>query len=381
MMGWNFLKRDLIVREPLLVGMLVLVTIAFSALTHAYSRAYDQHRAALGVDWFERGKAELANHRPGAAVEDFRTALVYAPRNWDFGMHLADALTRAGHSEQAFNYYLALWQNSPSSGAVNLQLARLSAQKGNSAAAESYFNGAIFGEWPEDAPANRRTALLERVSFYLDRGDTDHALSQLMILSDNLPEDPRLHLRVAELYSRVGDDRRALNEYRRATELNPEDARAFGGAGEASFELGEYQTAEEYLDRSLELEPSNPSAKRLLALTRSVVSLNPYQQGITEAERIRRALRVFDIAGNRLASCAAAADAADRPLLEALRQRWEQRKATASQRFLAEHPEEIDTLLNFAADAEKTAASGCQEPGPDDSALLAIAHQREGPRR
>ena len=37
MIGWNFLKRDLIVREPLLVGMLVLVTIAFSALTHAYT--------------------------------------------------------------------------------------------------------------------------------------------------------------------------------------------------------------------------------------------------------------------------------------------------------------------------------------------------------
>jgi Flp pilus assembly protein TadD len=41
-------------------------------------------------------------------VEDFRTALLYDPQNWEFGMQLADALTQAKHTEQALNYYLTL---------------------------------------------------------------------------------------------------------------------------------------------------------------------------------------------------------------------------------------------------------------------------------
>ena len=124
----NFLTRDFRVREPLLVGILVVITIVFSALAHTYSQAYDRRRAALGVQWFERGNEELQNNRPEVAIEDFRTALFYDPQNWNFSMQLANALTVADHTDQALNYYLGLWQCNPSSGPVNLQLARLYAR-------------------------------------------------------------------------------------------------------------------------------------------------------------------------------------------------------------------------------------------------------------
>jgi hypothetical protein len=35
----NLLKRDFIIREPLLVSIHVLITVVFSALTHAYTGA------------------------------------------------------------------------------------------------------------------------------------------------------------------------------------------------------------------------------------------------------------------------------------------------------------------------------------------------------
>jgi tetratricopeptide (TPR) repeat protein len=377
----NLLKSDFIIREPLLVSILVLITILFSALTHSYSHAYDRRRVTLGVEWFERGKQELGNGRPAAAVEDFRTALLYNPRNWDYSMHLADALSQGHHTEQALNYYLGLWQSQPNNGPVNLQLARLSAQKDDVPGAERYFNGAIFGDWAENASANRLTASLEMINFYLERGDSGHAESQLIILSDNLPEDPQLHTRVADLYSRVGDDQRALKQYRQAAQLDPTYLPAVLGAGEAAFRIGDDPAAQTYLSNSLRLDESNAAAKNLLAVIQAVSLLNPYQRGISDSEKAKRALRAFAVAGNRLRSCATGPGSSAAASMEPFLERGKQLKAMANARFLIQHPEEIDTLLDFSASAEKRAQSSCGEPTPDDSALLAIARRRETEER
>ena len=377
----NFLTRDFKIREPLLVSILVLITIVFSALTHSYSQAYDRRRAALGVQWFERGIHELRSNRPVAAVDDFRTALFYDPRNWEFSMHLADALMRSHNTDEALNYYLGLWQSNPTNGSVNLQLARLYAEKGDPISAERYFNGAIFGDWPTDAAANRRAASLDLIKFYLDRGDMGHAESQLIILSDNLPEDPQLHSQVADLYCRVGDDQRALVQYREAMRLDPDYVPAVQGAGEASFRIGEYHAAQIYLARALHLDPNNAAAKKLLPVIQSVFLLDPYEHGIPQSEKISRALRVFDLAGNRLQSCAGSSKPSANSSIGPFFDRWKQLKAAANAHFLYQHPEEIDTLFDFCASAEKLAQSICGESTSDDSALLAIAHQREKENR
>ncbi len=373
----NLLHRDFIIREPLLVGILVLITVLFSALTHSYTQAYDRRRAALGVAWFIRGNQEIKNGRPVAAVQDFRTALFYDPKNSGFEMYLAEALMQAGQADQALNYYLGLWQSDPANGPVNFQLARLYAKKGDNVAAERYFNGAIFGDWRENPEANRRAASLELINFYLDRGDTGHAESQLMILSDNLPEDPQLRTRVADLYARVGDDQRALAQYRQALQLNSRYLPALGGAGEASLRVGDYHAAQTYLSRALHLDPSNAPANQLLAVIQSALALNPYERGIPETEKVQRTLRVFAIAGKRLQSCGESgkpsAASSTAPFLE----RWKQLTATANARFLTQYPEQVETLIDFSASAEKLAEDHCGEPTPDDSAVLAIAHQRE----
>jgi len=296
-------------------------------------------------------------------------------------MHLADALSQGHHTEQALNYYLGLWQSQPNNGPVNLQLARLSAQKDDVPGAERYFNGAIFGDWAENASANRLTASLEMINFYLERGDSGHAESQLIILSDNLPEDPQLHTRVADLYSRVGDDQRALKQYRQAAQLDPTYLPAVLGAGEAAFRIGDDPAAQTYLSNSLRLDESNAAAKNLLAVIQAVSLLNPYQRGISDSEKAKRALRAFAVAGNRLHSCATGPGSSAAASMEPFLERGKQLKAMANARFLIQHPEEIDTLLDFSASAEKRAQSSCGEPTPDDSALLAIARRRETEER
>lgn len=361
------------IREPLLVAILVLITIAFSLVTRVYSEAYNRRRAVLGMQWFERGEHALKDSGPKEAVEDFRTALFYDPRNWEFGMQLADALMQANHTDRALNYYLSLWQRNPSNAPVNLQLARLYARKGDTANAERYFNGAVFGDWPEHADENRRAARLELIHYYLERGDTGHAESQLILLSGNLPEDPRLHTRVANLYTRVGDDQRALAQFREALKLDTNYVPALEGAGEAAFRMGDLRTAQSYLSRARNLDPSNATAKNLLSILDAVFALDPYEQGISEAEQIERTLRVFEVAGNRLQSCSETPPAAVGLFFD----RWKQLKTTANTRFLMRHPDEMETLLNFTVSAEKMAQANCGEPSPEDAALLAMAQQWE----
>lgn len=292
-------------------------------------------------------------------------------------MYLADALLQAGQAEQAQNYYLGLWQSNPANGPVNFQLARLYASKGDNVAAERYFNGAIFGDWPENPEANRRAASLELINFYLDRGDTGHAESQLMILSENLSEDPQLRARVADLYARVGDDQRVLAQYRQALQSNSKYLPALAGAGEASFRVGDYHAAQTYLSRALHLDPSNVSAKQLLPVIQSALALNSYERGIPETEKVQRTLRVFDIAGKRLQSCGESPQSSAASSIAPFLERWKQLMATANARFLTQHPEGADALIDFSASAEKLAQDHCGEPTPEDSAVLAIAHQRE----
>jgi Flp pilus assembly protein TadD len=366
-------KGKFLIREPLLVAILVLITIAFSFLVHLYTEAYNRRRAVLGMQWFERGEHDLKDNWPAAAIEDFRTALSYNPRNWEFGMQLAGALVQANQTERALSYYLSLWERNPSNGSVNLQLARLYAHKDDTSNAERYFNGALLGNWPEHADENRRAASLELIHYYLKRGDSGDAESQLILLSGNLPEDPRLHTQIANLYARVGDDQRALAQFREALKLDKDYKPAIEGAGEAAFRMGDFRTAQSYLTRARDLNSSNATVKHLLSILDAVVVLNPYQPGISEAGQIERTLRVFEVTGNRLQSCSEAQPSTMEPVFD----RWKQLKTIADTRFLTQHPEKMETLLNFAASAESLAQGKCGEASAEDSALLAIAHRWE----
>ena len=373
----NFLRRDFIIREPLLVGVLVLMAIVFSTLTHSYTAAYGRRRSELGKEWFERGNQHLKSNNSAAAIEDFRTALLYAPENWDYRLHLAEALTLANRTNQAFDYYFSLWQSNPRNGMVNLQLAHLSTRAGEKSEAERYFNGAIFGDWAEHAAEHRRDALFELITFYLEQGDTGAAESQLLILSAILPQDPALHTRVADLYYRVGDDQRALGHYRQSLRLDPRHLAAMRGAGEAYFRMGDYHAAENYLSRVTSQDESDAESKKLLDVAQIILSLNPFEHGIPESEKVGRSLHAFEIAGKRLQSCNVAHGTTEFSSQASLLEAWKKWRPSANYGYLTRHAEGIDTLFDFSATIEKQTQTLCGEPTPQDSALLAIARLHE----
>lgn len=96
---------------------------------------------------------------------------------------------------------------------------------------------------------------------------------------------------------------------------------------------------------------------------------------------MRRTLRTFEIAGNRLRSCGGASNSAPNTSMEPQLERWKQLQVMANSRFLTQHPEEIETLLEFSINSERLAEPKCGEPGIEDEAVMAIARQRESQDR
>jgi hypothetical protein len=64
-----------------------------------------------------------------------------------------DAMTA---SEKAYAYLINLWEREPENGLVNLELARIAAQKGDTEQALRYYHNAIYAVWPGDQEVQRR---------------------------------------------------------------------------------------------------------------------------------------------------------------------------------------------------------------------------------
>lgn len=373
--------KNLVIREPLLVAILVLLASIFFAVTHAYTQAYDRRRDHLGRVWFEQATNELHGNHPKAAVDGFRTALLYAPENWNYRLRLAEALNSAGRTNEALAYYRSLWQSNPSSAPVNLQLARLAEAAGDHEAAERYFNGAIFGVWDTDAASNRREALFEMIDFYLRQNDIGSADSQLIVLTANLPEDPALHARVAGLFLKVNDDQRALDQYRQALFTDRDNEAALRGAGEAAFRLGRYRDAKSYLDRAVRRDAGDAQAKNLLDTTNWVLNLDPMQPGVRSSEKAARVVRGFQIAGQRLKSCAAQlhVDLSAKPAATVLgvsAAKWNDLAPQVTPSRLQADSDLSDNALNLAFLIEQQTRNLCGEPSGADLALLTLAQKQ-----
>ena len=365
-------SRNFVIREPLLVTILFVLTLVLFAFTRAYSRAYDLRRYRLAQEWSFRGFSDLQANRPVPAVEEFRTALLYDPQSWDYRSNLAIALLRAGHVRQAQEYFRTLWQARPQDGAINLQLARLAAGENNSRDAERYFNGAIFGEWPETAAGDRRNALFEFVDYYLRRQDFRKAESQLLSLSASLPEDPELQHRVASLFLSVGDAQRSLEFNQKTLRHEPNNPSALHGAGASAYKLGDFSQAQVYLSHALHQNPSDEEARGLLDITQQALLLDSTAHGISNTERARRVLNSFQIATLRLANCPASEESSSARIV-ALRQHAAQLQPTARMPGILTRAESAEALLDFSFQVEQQTQSLCGLPSVEDQALLALA--------
>lgn len=244
----------------LLSGFTLLFILGVTGL----SKAYRAQRQALGNRWFARGVADLNAKNFDAAVTDFRAALLYARDDYDYQLNLAEALIGLHQTGQASAYLLNLWDREPENGQVNLELARIAAQKGQTTDAVRYFHNAVYAAWPPDQEGQRRQARLELIELLLRTNAKTQAQAELIALAENVGDDPRQQAQIGELFARAGDYEHALAAYRASLKYDPHNSTALSGAGNAAFELGQYPVAESYLRMALSENPNDAEAAERL---------------------------------------------------------------------------------------------------------------------
>jgi len=171
-------------REVVLL-LCVLSLLLLSLFTAFVARMYHKKVHTMADDWFAAGDEHFQAGDTSAALIDYRNALVYSPNNTKFQFHLAEALAADGRYDQARPYLLALLSESPGSGEVNLQLARIAVANNSRPDALRYYQGAIYGEWADDAIAMRWQIRRELCEYLISKGAIKQATPEVIDLLEN----------------------------------------------------------------------------------------------------------------------------------------------------------------------------------------------------
>lgn len=376
--------RQYLQQRPVMLALLTGFTLLFILGVTGLSRAYRAQRQALGNRWFARGVADLNAKNFDAAVNEFRAALLYARDDYNYQLNLAEALIGSHQTGQASAYLLNLWDREPENGQVNLELARIAAQKGQTTDAVRYFNDAVYAAWPPGQETQRREARLELIGFLLRTNAKPQAQAELIALAANVGDDPAEQARIGDLFVRAGDYQSALEAYRQSLKYDRHDAATLKGAGDAAFELGQYSVAEHYLEMAAAEDPKDTQAAERLKTAQMVVRMDPFRDEISSEERNRIIVEAFATAGERLSHCpvpnnAGAVSAGSPPVSEAnVSEQWAELKSRVTERELRRDPDLGQTAMDLVFRIERETSAACGMPSGADLALLLIAKEHEG---
>lgn len=363
----------------MLVVLSILALISFLAVT-GLSRVYHAQRASLGDRWFSRGVAELNAKQYGAAVTDFRAALLYSRDEYSYQLNLAEALIGLGHTGEAFSYLLNLWDREPENGLVNLELARIVGQREQIDQAVRYYQNAVYAAWPTGQDGKRRDARLELIELLLQSKRQGDAEAELMALSANAGDEPSLQQTIGSLFIRASDYEGALDAYRAILKTDGHNATALAGAGNAAFQLGRYQLAQQYLELARRANPNDTEIAQQLQITGMVLRMDPFRPQTSAADRNKDVIEAFAAAGQRLSACRlptrdtfGATGSAP-----SLNEEWSNLKPQITEVGLRRKPGLAQTAMDLVFRIERQTSNVCGTPTGVDMALLLIAKLHEG---
>ena len=371
-------------RGTVLFFSLLLLILLF-IFTTFLARAYRTKEASLADRWSTRGDENLKAGKLGAALEDYRSALLYDPDNFEDQLHLAQALAGENHNEEATGYLLNLLAKTPNNGEVNLELARLAAKDNRISDATGYYHAAIYGVWTNDTLEAHIQARIELANYLLGLDEKPQALAEVIELTTQVSAEntPQL-IAAGDLLLRAGSPERAIHEFQLALRNKPKDSQALLGAGRSEYEMRNYPGAVTYLFRAKTADPNNAEIQNLLEDARAIVEVDPFLNGLTESERIARVARNFETALDNLRDCAhnksidlTKADA-NSPVASAYAAADKNRVAWSVAK-LRQNPDEIEMVMQTAFNLENLAQKTCGTPqtGPN-LGLLLIEKQLQG---
>lgn len=362
-------------QRPVMLVLLTVLAVVFFIIVTGLSRAYRAQREALGNRWFNRGVADLGAKRYDAAVVEFRSALLYSRDDYDYQLDLAEALLGLHHTGEASAYFLNLWDREPENGLVNLELARIAAQQGQTDQAVRYYHDAVYSTWTIDESGKRRDARLELIELLLRTRQQAQAQAELIALAENAGENAAEQERIGGLFFRAQDYEHALTSYRIALKSDRHNPAALAGAGEAAFELARYPLAQRYLQAAVAANPNDLQSADRLKTVEMVLRMDPYQPQLSSAERNRAVVQAFETAGQRLKSCPVPVGPGSGPSMS---DEWATLKPEVSLAGLRRKSDLEDSVMELVFRIEHQTSIVCGTPTGPDLALLLIERLHEG---
>ena len=377
-------RRKLMLHDGAAFLILTLVAVTLFGVTLFLFRSFEEHRAELAERWSSRAREELRGGRPEMAIAPLRTALSYAPDDRGYALLLAQALGDAGHTEEATNYFLNLWDARPGDGFINLELARLEARRRDPGAAINYYRAAVYGTWEGDGVVRRRDVRLELSRYLIEQHDLRAAQAELQVAAGNAPEDGGLEEMFGDRFQEAGDAVDAMTFYGKAIKDGPHSRSALAKAGALAYGMGDYTEARGLLARAVR---ESAGAKRGTDVGVAAELNRMYERAdrIVELEapsslagpaRATRVLQSLEIARHRMEACMAGpgtAGGAVAPGLADLVTRWARHDERGRREALAHDEARQDGLLKLAYDTEVETSKVCGQPTGDDALLLRLA--------
>jgi Flp pilus assembly protein TadD len=373
----------------------LFILIGFS-VTRVAVASYKAKQRSTAYTWQMRGERDLREGRSADAVEAFENALVYDRENASYRLQLATALVQAGRFDEAQSHLRNLWEERPADSTVNLQLARLAARRGDLEEAERYYEGAIYGVWPDQQNpfSQREQVRLELAGALIKARRMQRAQAQLMTLSAELPTSSERRKEVGDLLMEAGVPRMAFQQYMEARTRTKGSTNLYAlELARAAFAQNDFALAVKWANTATRENPRSEEARNLAKTASQVLDSDPYQSGIGERRRAERVIRGFRTADARMAKCFsiylvgpnAGNAAASLPGMtpEILKQVGNFRTWGAQLRsqMIVNHVQHRDDLqenaMRFVFQTEQFTAKTCSEPlTVDDTALIALSKER-----
>jgi predicted Zn-dependent protease len=348
----------------------MIFLIAGLVLTGVIVRGYKARQQQLAQRWFTRGDRNLARGASPQAVDDFQTALAYAPENDAFRLELALALMQAGREDEARVHLVNLWEARPGDSNVNLQLARVMARLGHSQDAVRYYHGSIYGVWGADPLARRQEARFELANYLLSTRQPNEAESELIALAAESPGNPQDEIQLGNMFMEAGDPTRALSAFLHGRR-GPHDVAANLGAARAAFSLHRFRDARDYAREAHRTDPKIEEASAIEDRADLILKVDPQTEGLNARDRAQRAYAAYSAASERLDDCSEATEDPGLEQLSAARQTQFRRLSVAT---AFRDPDLQQQAVQWAYDVEKATESACGAPTGLDATLLMLAH-------
>lgn len=365
---------QLVHREWIVLLSLCILSVLAFLVTRAAAAAEHRWRLRDAERWYEDGQRALDQHAFPAAVEAFGRAAALDRDNVRYEMSLAEALADSREIARAVQVLSRLRRQMPEAAEINLQLARLEARRGQVEVAVRYYQSALHGVWRGEPGNARREARIELIRYLLQQRLKGRALSELLVLTANVPEDASAQLILGELYLQADEPRRAAEVLARGVSRDPRNGPLRARLGEALFRSGEYARAR----RALAAAPDHlDDVVRLRAVCDFVLTRDPLMSRLSPPERQRRLVVDLGYGRDRLEACRKSARRThvDAARLEGLREEVLMLHSEAAHlQALRDAPAVVELVVALVARIEH-AVEGCVPAEPLGEALLVIARR------